>query len=61
MTKPIIVVKMPKLLIYIIQVKVKDLTSWLYLISKFLVAYNHLATMLLLIGLAFFYSQATKQ
>ena len=39
MTKPIIVVKVPGCkLSYIIQVKGY---SWLYLISKILVAYNH--------------------
>ena len=57
MTKPIIVVKMPSCkLLYIIQVK----GSWLYLISKVLVTcvYKTIATMLLLIGLALFYSQA---
>ena len=59
MTKPIIVVKLPcKLLyVYIFQVKgflMKSLTSWPYLISKVLVAYNHLATMLLLVGLVLF-------
>ena len=32
----------------------KVLTSWPYLISKFSVAYNHLATMLLLISLTIF-------
>ena len=56
MTKPIIVMKMPGCkLLYIIQVKG---FSWPYLISKILVAYNYIATMLLLIGLAPFYSQA---
>ena len=35
-TKPIIVVKMPCKLLYVIQVK-----GWPYLISEFLVAYNH--------------------
>ena len=43
-TKPIIVVKMPCKLLYVIQVKgflIKCLTSWPYLISEFLVAYNH--------------------
>ena len=42
MTKPIIVVKMPCKLLYVIQVKeflIKCLTSWPYLISEFLVAY----------------------
>ena len=43
-TKPIIVVKMPCKLFYVIQVKgflIKCSTSWPYLISEFLVAYNH--------------------
>ena len=43
MTKPIIVVKMPYKLLYVIQVKgflIKCSTSWPYLISEFLVAYN---------------------
>ena len=39
-TKPIIVVKMPCKLLYVIQV-IKYSTSWPYLISEFLVAYNH--------------------
>ena len=39
-TKPIIVVKMPCKLLYVIQVKGCS-TSWPYLISEFLVAYNH--------------------
>ena len=42
MTKPIIVVKVPYKLLYVIQVKeflIKCLTSWPYLISEFLVAY----------------------
>ena len=42
MTKPIIVVKMPCKLLYVIQVKgflIKCLTSWPYLISEFLVTY----------------------
>ena len=42
MTKPIIVVKVPCKLLYIIQVKeflIKCSTSWPYLISEFLVAY----------------------
>ena len=42
MTKPIIVVKVPCKLLYVIQVKeflIKCSTSWPYLISKFLVAY----------------------
>ena len=42
-TKPIIV-KMPCKLLYVIQVKgflIKCSTSWPYLISEFLVAYNH--------------------
>ena len=42
MTKPIIVVKVPCKLLYVIQVKeflIKYLTSWPYLISEFLVAY----------------------
>ena len=58
-TKPIIIVKMPCKLLYVVQVKgflIKCLTSWPYLISEFLVAYNHCAW--LLIGLALFYSQA---
>ena len=41
-TKPIIVVKVPCELLYVIQVKeflIKCLTSWPYLISEFLVAY----------------------
>ena len=41
-TKPIIVVKMPCKLLYVIQVKgflIKCSTSWPYLISEFLVAY----------------------
>ena len=60
MTKPIIVVKMPCKLLYIIQVKrflIKVTTSWPYLISKFLVAHVYLFTILLLVGLALFYSQ----
>ena len=43
-TKPIIVVKMPCKLLYVIQVKgflIKCSISWPYLISEFLVAYNH--------------------
>ena len=43
-TKPIIVVKMPCKLLYVIQVKgflIKCSTSWPYLISEVLVAYNH--------------------
>ncbi len=42
MTKPIIVVKMPCKLLYVIQVKrflIKCSISWPYLISEFLVAY----------------------
>ena len=42
MTKPIIVVKIPCKLLYVIQGKgflIKYLTSWPYLISEFLVAY----------------------
>ena len=42
MTKPIIVVKVPCKLLYVIQVKeflIKCLTSWPYLISEFLVTY----------------------
>ena len=42
MTKPIIVVRVPYKLLYVIQVKeflIKCLTSWPYLISEFLVAY----------------------
>ena len=41
-TKPIIVVKVPCKLLYVIQVKeflIKYSTSWPYLISEFLVAY----------------------
>ena len=44
MTKPIIVMKMPCKLLYVIQVKgflIKCSTSWPYLISEFLVACNH--------------------
>ena len=43
-TKPIIVVKMPCKLLYVIQVKgflMKCSTSWPYLISELLVAYNY--------------------
>ena len=42
-TKPIIVVKMPCKLLYVIQVKgfIKCSTSWPYSISEVLVAYNH--------------------
>ena len=43
-TKPIIVVKIPCKLLYVIQVKeflIKCSTSWPYLISEILVAYNH--------------------
>ena len=43
-TKPIIVVKMPCKLLYVIQVKgflIKCSTSWPYLISEILVAYSH--------------------
>ena len=43
MTKPIIVVKMPCKLLYVIQVKgflIKCSTSWPYLISEVLVAYQ---------------------
>ena len=43
MTKPIIVVKVPCKLLYVIQVKeflIKCSTSWPYLISEFLVAYT---------------------
>ena len=57
MTKPIIVVKMPCKLLYVIQVKIfliKCSISWPYLISEFLVAY--------ICGFSlashFFYSQA---
>ena len=42
MTKPIIVVKVPCKLLYVIQVKeflIKCSTSWPYLISEFLVTY----------------------
>ena len=50
MTKPIIVVKMPCKLLYVIQVKrlLMVITSWPYLISKFLVACDHLQCCLLL-------------
>ena len=47
MTKPIIVVKMPCKLLYVIQVKgflIKYSTSWPYLISEFLVTYNIVAS-----------------
>ena len=47
MTKPIIVVKMPCKLLYVIQVKeflIKCSTSWPYLISEILVAYSHCAS-----------------
>ena len=59
MTKPIIVVKMPCKLLYIIQVKrfLMVITSWPYLISKFLVAFDHLQYCFLLAS-HFFYSQA---
>ena len=43
-TKPIIVVKIPCKLFYVIQVKeflIKCSTSWPYLISEILVAYSH--------------------
>ena len=43
-TEPIIVVKMPYKLLYVIQVKgflIKCSTSWPYLISEILVAYSH--------------------
>ena len=43
-TKPIVVVKMPCKLLYVIQVKgflIKYSTSWPYLISEILVAYSH--------------------
>ena len=46
MTKPIIVVKVPCKLLYVIQVKeflIKCSTSWPYLISEFLVAYITIA------------------
>ena len=55
MTKPIIVVKMPCKLLYVIQVKgllIKCSTSWPYLISEIGRLY-----LWLLIGLAIFYSQ----
>ena len=39
MTKPIIVVKVPCKLLYVIQVKEFLIKSWPYLISEFLVAY----------------------
>ena len=54
MTKPIIVVKVPCKLLYVIQVKeflIKCSTSWPYLISEFLVAY---ITIVVLICLALF-------
>ena len=57
MTKPIIVVKVPCKLLYVIQVKeflIKCSTSWPYLISEFLVAY---ITIVASIGLALFYTQ----
>ena len=47
MTKPIIVVKVPYKLLYVIQVKeflIKCSTSWPYLISEFLVAYITIVT-----------------
>ena len=47
MTKPIIVVKMPCKLLYVIQVKgflIKCSISWPYLISEFLVAYTIVAS-----------------
>ena len=47
MTKPIIVVKMPCKLLYVIQVKrflIKCSISWPYLISEFLVAYIFVAS-----------------
>ena len=56
MTKPIIVVKVPCKLLYVIQVKeflIKCSTSWPYLISEFLVAY---ITIVVLIGLALFFT-----
>ena len=46
-TKPIIVVKMPCKLLYVIQVKeflIKCSTSWPYLISEILVAYSNVAS-----------------
>ena len=58
MTKPIIVVKMPCKLLYVIQVKgflIKCSTSWPYLISEILVAYSHCGFSL---ASHFFYSQA---
>ena len=51
-TKPIIVVKMPCKLLYVIQAKGFLSTSWPYLISELLVTYNH--ALWLLIGLALF-------
>ena len=39
MTKPIIVVKVPCKLLYVIEFLIKCSTSWPYLISEFLVAY----------------------
>ena len=47
-TKPIIVVKMPCKLLYIVQVKRFLITSWPYLISKVLIACDHLQCCFLL-------------
>ena len=47
MTKPIIVVKVPCKLLYVIQVKeflIKCSTSWPYLVSELLVAYTIMAS-----------------
>ena len=61
MTKPIIVVKMLCKLLCIIEVKrflmKGSITSWPYLISKFLIAYDHLQCCFLLAS-HIFYSQA---
>ena len=55
MTKLIIVVNIPYKLLYVILSKPDKQSSWPYLISKFLITYNHLQfTMLLLINLALF-------
>ena len=59
MTKPIIVVKMPCKLLYVIQVKrfLKNCsTSWPYVLD--IRVFGHLYPLWLLIGLAPFYSQA---
>ena len=55
MTKPIIVVKVPCKLLYVIQVKeflIKCSTSWPYLISEFLVAYIIINQVLRIIQIA---------